>query len=74
VRRWPCATPRAGTFARAGKNIFILERFGRRLAYDAQSGCVGGCGVVTRGPPSDSNIQRKSPRRISPRGLLKILR
>jgi len=37
VRRRPHATPRAGTFARAGKNK-LPERFGRRLAYDAQQG------------------------------------
>ena len=48
MRRWPCATPRAGAFARAGKNI-LLKMFGRRLAYDAQAGCMGRCGVVTCG-------------------------
>jgi len=60
VRRWPHATPRAGTFARAGKNK-LPERFGRRLAYDAQQGAWGGCGVVTCGRRPIQKMPTKKP-------------
>src|SRR5438445_8852520 len=39
----------AGRRVRARRQKRLLGRFGRRLAYDAQAGAWGGCGVVTCG-------------------------
>jgi hypothetical protein len=59
LRQWPHTTPRAGTFARAGKSIFA-ERLGRRLANDAQAGAWGDCGVVSAAVVRFKNANEKA--------------
>ncbi len=59
MRRWPHAAPPAGVFAHAGKDILLKGSDGGSLTTLRQG--AGRCGVVTRGPPSDSNFQMKKP-------------
>jgi hypothetical protein len=60
LRQWPHTTPRAGTFARAGKTC-DSKRLGRRLADDAQAGAWGECGVVMCGRRPIHKLPMKKP-------------
>jgi len=63
---------RPARLSRVPAKLAFTGQLGRRLAYDAPQGAWGGCGVATCGRRPIGKYQRKSPRRISPRGLLKI--